>query len=125
MCGIADPLYFISAMSNAATTIRRARKRAGITQEQLALGMGTTQSAVARLESPTSNPTLETLENAVQATGHDLRLSLRRKPAGVDETLIRRQLELTPEQRLDLLEQMYREGVKLWEIGARHRGELA
>ena len=112
-------------MSTAAATIRRARKRAGLTQRQLAMRLGTTQSAIARLESPASNPTVDMLERALHATGHDVRMSLSRRPPGVDESLIRQQLEMTPAQRLDLLEKMYREGGKLWMAGARHRGELA
>ena len=46
-----------------------ARVRAGLTQEQLAQRMGTTQSAIARLESGQRMPGLRTLERLAQATG--------------------------------------------------------
>jgi len=46
-----------------------ARVRAGLTQEQLAQRMGTTQSAVARLESGRRMPSVKTLERFATATG--------------------------------------------------------
>jgi len=46
-----------------------ARVRAGLTQEQLAQRMGTTQSAIARLESGQRMPGVRTLERLAQATG--------------------------------------------------------
>ncbi len=46
-----------------------ARVRAGLTQEQLAQRMGTTQSAIARLESGQRKPGVRTLERLAEATG--------------------------------------------------------
>ena len=46
-----------------------ARVRAGLTQEQLAQRMGTTQSVIARLESGRRMPGVRTLERLAQATG--------------------------------------------------------
>lgn len=46
-----------------------ARVRAGLTQEQLAERMGTTQSAIARLESGRRMPGIRTLERFATATG--------------------------------------------------------
>lgn len=46
-----------------------ARVRAGLTQEQLAQRMGTTQSAIARLESGQRMPGVRTLERLAEATG--------------------------------------------------------
>ncbi len=46
-----------------------ARARAGLTQEQLAERMGTTQSAIARLESGRRVPSVKTLERFAAATG--------------------------------------------------------
>jgi hypothetical protein len=86
--------------------------------------MGTTQSAVATLERPDSNPTLRTVADALDALGYELTLGASPKPAGVDESLIRQQLELTPAQRLSQLESMAHEAGKLMLAGARARGEL-
>lgn len=52
-----------------------ARKNAGLTQAEVADRMHTTQSAVARLESGRSVPTLPTLEKFARATGARLRVS--------------------------------------------------
>lgn len=46
-----------------------ARARAGLSQTQVAERMGTSQSAVARLESGRSLPSLRTLERYASATG--------------------------------------------------------
>ncbi len=46
-----------------------ARARAGLTQQELAERMGTTQSAIARLESGGRLPSMKTLLRYAQATG--------------------------------------------------------
>jgi len=51
-----------------------ARKRAGLTQEQLARRMKTTQAAIARLEGGGSKPSTRTLERYAAATGSRLRV---------------------------------------------------
>ena len=86
--------------------------------------MGTTQSAVAALERADSNPTLRTVADALDALGYELALDATPKPPGVDESLIRRQLELPPAQRLAQLEVMAAEARDLSLAGARARGEL-
>lgn len=97
----------------AGALIRRSRERAGLTQAGLARRLGTTQSAVARLERPGSNPRVDTLERALLATGQEVELRVRRPKAGVDESLIARQLRLTPEERLRAFEASYRDVRKL------------
>ena len=52
-----------------ASQLISARVRAGLTQEQLAQRMGTTQSAIARLEGGGRVPSVKTLERFAQATG--------------------------------------------------------
>ena len=47
----------------------KARSRAGLTQEELATRMGTTQSVMARLESGKGLPSLKTLHRYAEATG--------------------------------------------------------
>lgn len=71
--------------------IKLARKRAGLTQAELAQRAGTTQSAVARWEAGDRDPGFETLQRLVRACDlelsvslvpldqHDLRLAVRTK----------------------------------------------
>jgi ribosome-binding protein aMBF1 (putative translation factor) len=52
-----------------------ARARAGLTQEQVAQRMKTTQAVVARLEGGGSRPSTRTLEKYARATGTRLKIS--------------------------------------------------
>jgi ribosome-binding protein aMBF1 (putative translation factor) len=52
-----------------------ARARAGLTQEQVAQRMKTTQAVVARLEGGGSMPSTRTLEKYAKATGTRLKIS--------------------------------------------------
>jgi transcriptional regulator with XRE-family HTH domain len=61
-----------------------ARVTAGLTQEQLARRMDTTQSVVARLESGRTRPSTQTLERLAAATGTRLKISF--EPAGAHPT---------------------------------------
>jgi DNA-binding XRE family transcriptional regulator len=54
----------------------RARAEAGLTQEALAERMGTTQSAVARLEGGRVSPTVETLRKYAKAVGKRLKVEM-------------------------------------------------
>ncbi len=108
-----------------AALIRNARRTAGLTQAQLARRLGTTQPVIARLESPAANPTVRTLERALQATGRRLALTAEPKATSVDESLIRKHLELTPSQRLEGLETMYEEAGQIAAAGERARGHVA
>jgi|GEM_PF-5418917 len=54
--------------------LRRARTRAGLTQEQLAEKMETSQSAIARIESGRSISSGNTLQRFARATGTHLRI---------------------------------------------------
>ena len=56
--------------------VREARKRAGLTQRALAEKAGTTQSAIARLETGRTSPTFENVLRLVRLCGKDLRISL-------------------------------------------------
>ena len=58
-----------------------ARTKAGLTQEQVARRMKTTQGVIARLESGGSKPSTRTLERFAQATGSRLRISFEREGA--------------------------------------------
>jgi len=58
-----------------AEALIEARVRAGLTQEELAERMQTTQSAIARLESGRRLPSSRTLKRFAEATGTRLRIS--------------------------------------------------
>jgi ribosome-binding protein aMBF1 (putative translation factor) len=64
-----------------AAAIIEARARAGLTQEQLAERMPTTQAVIARLESGRVKPSTSTLERLAAATGMRLRISFEPAPA--------------------------------------------
>lgn len=55
--------------------IIKVRAAAGLTQQQLAKRMKTTQAAVARLESGRSLPSTRTLKRFADATGHRLKIT--------------------------------------------------
>ena len=63
-----------------ARAVMAARVTAGLTQEQLARRMDTTQSVIARLESGRTRPSTQTLERLAAATGTRLKISF--EPAG-------------------------------------------
>ena len=58
-----------------ARAVIHARVAAGLTQEQLAQRMDTTQSVIARLESGRTPPSTQTLERLAAATGTRLQIS--------------------------------------------------
>jgi transcriptional regulator with XRE-family HTH domain len=58
-----------------ASAVIAARNRAGLTQQELARKMGTTQPVVARLESGRTRPSMRTLERLAKATGSRLLIS--------------------------------------------------
>ena len=64
-----------------AAAMIEARARAGLTQEQLAERMHTTQAVIARLESGRVKPSTRTLERLAAATGMRLRISFEPAPA--------------------------------------------
>jgi len=101
-------------MSLAATLIRTARREARLTQADLAARLDTTQSAVARLERAGANPTVETLERALEAVGHRLELTATPAAPAVDETLIDRQLALSPAERVSAFMTAYGNVQKLF-----------
>ena len=59
-----------------AAQIIEARLKKGLSQTQLAKKMGTSQSAVARLESGGYNPSFNLLEKVAHATGARLKIKL-------------------------------------------------
>ena len=79
--------------------VREARRRAGLSQAELAARAGTTQSAIARLEAGATAPALERITELVRACGFDLQVEL----VPLDDSALataRRNRALTPEDRL-------------------------
>ena len=59
-----------------AAELLRARKRTGLSQAELAARMGTSQSAIARMESGEALPSTKTLIRFAEATGSKIKLQL-------------------------------------------------
>lgn len=104
--------------------IRDARRAAGLTQAQLAERLGISQSAIAKLEREGSNPTVETLDRVLRATGHRLQLIA---PAwgSIDTSLIRQALQRTPEERIKSVARWHAQLRPLQTAMARSRGDAA
>lgn len=80
--------------------IREARRRAGLTQADLAKRVGTSQPAVARYERARAMPDLPTLHRIVEACGYELTLELA-EPDAQREAAARVALDRTPQERLE------------------------
>src|SRR6266550_7663929 len=95
---------------DAGALVVRARTRAGLTQQQLADRSGTSQPAIARLESGHASPTFATIERLVAAAGFTMRVELSPTAApdpvveaykrDVDRTLLRENLRKSVDDRL-------------------------
>lgn len=80
--------------------IKEARRRAGLTQQELSERMGTTQSVIARWESGRRSPTFLTAERAMRACG--LALHPRLVPLDEGPLGVARSMEgLTPAEKLE------------------------
>lgn len=112
-------------MSESAALLKQARRQAGLTQAELARRMGISQAAVAKLERPGGNPTVNTLDDALWATGHRLELGMVVRHPSVDEVLIRQQLALSPAERIRQLDRQTSDMSALVEAGERARGRHA
>jgi transcriptional regulator with XRE-family HTH domain len=76
-----------------------ARRRAGLTQRELAKLSGTPQPSISRIERGGVSPTVDTLEHLIRACGHELEPIRVPGEDAVDRTLIWENLKLTPAQR--------------------------
>lgn len=83
---------------DAARVLRQARRRAGLTQRELAGKAGVPQSQVAKIESGAIVPRVDTLDRLLEACGEGLE-SLPRPGRGVDRSLPRNLLALDPATR--------------------------
>ena len=102
--------------------IREARLRAGLTQQDLAGRLSTSQSVIARWESNHRSPTFETVVRAVRACGLELHFSIAAYD-DQDRLLIEGRLRMTPEQRITANRQMLE--TERWIRGAKRVGSGA
>ena len=79
--------------------VREARRRVGLTQAELAVRAGTTQSAVARVESGRTSPSWDTVVGLIRACGLDLLVEIVERD-GSDWDQAERLLALTPAERV-------------------------
>ena len=80
--------------------LKETRRRSGISQELLAARAGTTQSAISRIESGRVSPSVDTLWELLYLLGEDLELTAQKRDFGIDVTLNRANLSLSPSQRV-------------------------
>jgi transcriptional regulator with XRE-family HTH domain len=95
---------------DAATTLRRARRRSGLSLRALAARAETSHSTLAAYETGRKIPTVETLDRIVRAAGFELGVELTPNMGGVDREARGRELA----EVLDLAEH----------FPARHAAEL-
>jgi transcriptional regulator with XRE-family HTH domain len=81
------------------SVVREARRRAGLTQAQLAALAGVPKSTVGRIESGARVPSTEMVERLVRAAGLEVSVSLSEPDPGTD-TMFERTLRRSPAQRL-------------------------
>jgi transcriptional regulator with XRE-family HTH domain len=81
--------------------LKEARRKAGLTQRELARLAGMPQPAVSRIERDHVSPRLDTLDVLLRRCGVALDL-VERPGLGVDRTLIRGRLRLSPIERVRL-----------------------
>lgn len=79
--------------------VRYARRRAGLTQRQLAAKAGIPQESIARIEKGRVDPRLGTLDRLLEACEFGLE-AMPRLGIGIDRPQIRERLDLAPERRL-------------------------
>jgi transcriptional regulator with XRE-family HTH domain len=84
---------------DAARVLRQARRRAGLTQRELAEKAGVPQSQVAKIESGAVVPRVDTLDRLLEAAGEGLE-SVARPGVGLDRTGYQELLAKAPVERL-------------------------
>lgn len=102
--------------------IKEARKRAGLSQRELARRLSTSQSVIARWESGARSPTMETVTRALKACGLELQVALAPRDEQ-DIAMAAQNVGLTPAQRVELLKNMF--DVEEWASRARPVGHDA
>ena len=80
--------------------VREARKRAGLSQRQLADQAGTSQSGIARLESGRTRPAFDDVLRLVRLCGMDLNITMAKRE-DADWWQAQDLRKLSPEERMD------------------------
>jgi transcriptional regulator with XRE-family HTH domain len=88
-----------ASMSMAGRMVRYARRRAGLTQRQLAAKAGIPQETIARIERGRVDPRVGTLDRLLEACEFGVE-AMPRLGIGIDRPQIRERLDLAPETRL-------------------------
>ncbi|MEP7059277.1 MAG: helix-turn-helix transcriptional regulator [Actinomycetota bacterium] len=84
---------------DAARLVKMARRRAALTQRELARRSGIAQPTVSRIESGKMSPTFDTLAALIQACGMQV-VALEREGTGADLAMVQDLLRMTPAERL-------------------------
>lgn len=84
---------------DAATLLRRARRRGGLSQAELARRLATKQPVIARWETGARSPSYDAVRSAIRAAGFELEVRLVPVDPGED-ALITEWLRLSPRERL-------------------------
>ncbi len=95
--------------------LREARRRHGLTQQQLAARARTSQAAISRIERDAVSPSVATLATLLDLMGEELVLDARQIDYGFDRTLHQKTLAMTPSGRT-------RHGVEFSNFVLRNRG---
>lgn len=85
---------------DSAAALRSARSQAGLTQRQLGTLAGIPQPTIARIETGVETPRVSTLSRLLSHCQASLVVAWQ-PGAGVDRTMIRELLRLTPAERLE------------------------
>ena len=85
---------------DAARVLRQARRRAGLTQRELAARAGVAQSVIGRIESGAVIPRVDTLDRLLAAAGQGLEPTPR-PGQGLDRTGYREHLQRSPRARAE------------------------
>ena len=81
--------------------VKEARQRHRVSQKQLAMRAGTTQSAISRIERDRISPSVATLRELLYLMGEDLTLGAERRDFGIDPTLTAERLKASPSERVE------------------------
>lgn len=100
--------------------VREARRRAGLTQRELAERAGTTQSAIARLERRRSTPSFDTVLRLLRLCDLDLDIMLVERDNS-DWAQAERLRDLTVDERLDRFERVAAQ-MRAWREAGRRAG---
>lgn len=111
--------------------VHEARRRARLSQRELAARARTTQSVVARIENGTTSPTVHTIARLITAAGFDIDIDIIPRATAdplieafkrdIDSTLLKQNLTKSPDERLRALEALQRLAAEAHQAGTRAR----